>query len=125
MKFLLRGPKGVVQFLLYTGWQLPHVQAEFDRKGYDSKPMAADLGYHSPVPFYEDQTPTTESCGYLGGKPCYYDGSGLQAEPVFERLLREGDAGVWAALEDFYANIFGEPWQAEVAIAKAEGTPHV
>jgi len=48
----------------------------------------------------------TDSCPYLDGKPCYYDGSTLAAERVFERLVREGDVGVWAALEEVYQQVF-------------------
>ena len=96
--------------------------------------MAADLGYHSPKPMYEGHKPMRHIykhmrftapdqfvpgvygdpviCPYLdGGVPCYYDGSRLQAERVLERLLREGDAGVWQALEELYERTFheGEP----------------
>ena len=69
-------------------------------------PMPVDLGYHSPKPRYEGQTCVTESCKYLDGKPCYYDGSGLAAEKVYETLLREGSDGVWKKLEEYYARTF-------------------
>jgi|SRR3990172_4197865 len=114
MRFVLKGPEGAVQFVLYTNWQLPHVQEELDRKEERDPrfkhslchPMPADLGYHSPVPRYEGQTQLRDSCHLLDDKPCFYDGSGLNAEPVYERLLREGDKGVWAALEEFYLSVF-------------------
>lgn len=100
------------------------------------RPMPADLGYHSPKPMYEGQEPigskrfywrdptkeerkfrfapvpdseptgTFTPCDLLGGKPCYYDGSGLNAEPVFEILLKEGSPGVWKELERYYADTF-------------------
>lgn len=106
--FVLKGDRGAVQFLIFTGWQLPHVQEELRGNArLDSLfPMAADLGYHSLVPRYEGHTCMGE-CEWLDGKPCYYDGSGLHAEPVFERLLQEGDEGVWSELEDYYREIFG------------------
>jgi len=68
-------------------------------------PMALDLGYHSKVPKYEGDVPMSEHCPVLKGK-CYYDGSTLNAERVFERLVNEGDAGVWAELESYYATTF-------------------
>jgi hypothetical protein len=101
-------------------------------------PMPADLGYHSPKPMYEGQPPmgaekfdfenkevlkgatgeiaiptrvqtgTFTPCELLDGGPCYYDGSTLNAEPVFEVLLREGSAGVWRELREFYLQTFRE-----------------
>ena len=112
MRFLLRGPKGVTVFALATNWHLPEVQREIEREHGESRgPLPMLLGYHSPAPIYEGQTQTIDSCEYLGGKPCYHDCSYLAADRVFNRLLREGDGGVWAELETFYADQFGEPWR--------------
>lgn len=66
MRWVLKGEKGAVQFLVYTNWQLPHVtQENVDRakRARDIalelrcfwKPMAADLGYHSKFPMYDGQ----------------------------------------------------------------------
>ena len=68
--------------------------------------MPADLGYHSLKPTYEEQSICTESCEYLDGKPCYYDGSGLNAKRIYNILVNEGDSGVWKELENFYNEIF-------------------
>ena len=155
LRMVLKGPKGAVQFVLFTNWMLPEVQQDLDLgtlmlasdgftlpnylsetpsgirevdeglesakrmigmsqpKGLDLlhlqcfyHPQPADLGYHSPVPMYKDQTPTSDSCEYLDGKPCYYDGSGLNAKPVYDILLKEGSEGVWKYLEDYYKRIF-------------------
>jgi len=111
LKFLLKGERGVVQFLIYTNWHLPHVTKDFERRDLGPsawQPMAADVGYHSPVPMDEEQEPITEHCEYLDGKPCYYDGSGLYAEDVFQDMLREGDIAIWRHLEKYYVNHFGE-----------------
>lgn len=112
MIFMLKGPAGMVQFVLFTNWHLPHVTKETDartlakaRAGFlqdvDLRcfyhPMAADLGYHSPKPMFEGQEP--RECPYLDGQPCYYDGSGLNAERVYDVLLAEGGEGVWRELE--------------------------
>ena len=111
--FLLKGEKGVIQFLIYTNWQLPHVQAEFDAKIPNARfpylhhrPMAADIGYHSPIPMYEGQNVMAEKCEHLDGKPCYYDGSSLRAEEFFNILRKEGDTGLWKALEEEYKHRF-------------------
>jgi hypothetical protein len=116
LRMILKGEKGVVQFVVYTNWHLPHVQEELNRKAtlkQDERyieailnPMPADLGYHSPTPIYEGQSVCSDSCGYLDGKPCYYDGSGLNAERIYEVLLKEGSDGVWRELEEYYKDVF-------------------
>jgi hypothetical protein len=116
IRFVLRGPKGATQFLLSTNWQLPHVTKEFLQRPYDAiggdphwmeRPMPADLGYHSYTPQYDGQP--QRKCDVLPETDhCYYDGSTLMAEPVYHRLLAEGDAGVWSALEAHYHRLFDE-----------------
>jgi len=113
IRFILKGEKGVTQFVLYTNWFLPHVQADLNARYHEPgrwphEVSPADLGYHSRTPLHDYQKePSQEHCQYLDG-PCYYDGSALNAVPVFERLLREGSDGVWAELEDYYKATFGE-----------------
>lgn len=115
LRFLLIGDAGAVQFVVYTKWQLPHVTEEHKRRYYApsgddphwmERPLPADLGYHARMPHYEGQS-SMGACSILGGAECYYDGSRLNAEPVFKRLLAEGDAGVWDALEKYYKRTFG------------------
>ena len=115
IRFVLKGEEGAVQFLLYTGWQLPHVREELNDSFLEHPrrvslecmfPQPANLGYHSPKPMYPEDKPMIDSCPYLDGKPCYYNGSGLAAERVYERLLSEGDAGVWLELEKYYDRVF-------------------
>lgn len=111
IKWVLTGTLGAIQFLLYTGWHLPSVVEENDTKPclvkpYGkmclSKPQPADIGYHSYVPRFEGQTVTQNECQYLGGKPCYSDGSSLQAEDVFKILVENGDEALWKELERQY-----------------------
>ena len=111
IRFVYKGEKGATQFVLYTNWQLPHVTEEQRKnmsrdKYFLFEPLPADLGYHSPVPQYDGQESLTEECEYLDGKPCYYDGSALQADRVYKRLLAEGEDGVWAELADEYKHRF-------------------
>lgn len=114
IRFVLKGDKGAVQFLIYTNWYLPNVQKELKRK-YAGKtdslffftPMPADVGYHSLEPTYSGQECITQECEYLDGKPCYYDGSTTRAERVFDILVAEGDEAVWKCLEDYYHKTFG------------------
>lgn len=112
LRMILKGNEGAVQFLLFTNWQLPHVQEEMDGRipSHDfpylhHKPLPADLGYHSSRPMYEGQTKMNGKCDVLGGE-CYYDGSGVAAERIFHVLCAEGDAGVWRELGKYYNEIF-------------------
>jgi hypothetical protein len=115
IRWLVIGNLGAIQFVVYTNWHLPEVQQEIVHKCHGATgkydfcrltPMAADIGYHSYVPQYEGQETITESCPYLNGKPCYYDGSSLQAEEYFEILVREGGEALWVKLEQTYSNRF-------------------
>jgi len=111
IRFMLIGDKGAVRFVIYTNWHLPHVQKEFDDKYVDAifyKPLPADVGYHSPKPMYEGQEVMADSCEYLGGKPCYYDGSGLRAQEYFITLVTEGGEAMWRKLEEYYHCLFDE-----------------
>lgn len=116
MLWILKGPVGAVQFLVFTGWHLPHIIAEWEQDAKEHpvtgkqlmcQPIPADLGYHSPTPVYDGQQ--CNECDLLPGKKCYYDGSGLNAEPVFKLLVEKGDEAVWKFLEDYYRDIFDVP----------------
>lgn len=110
LRFVVRGPKAAVQFVVYTDWFPVNVQNEGrSREGFRHiKPDGADVGYHAYTPQYEGQTPMGE-CQYLG-QPCYYDGSSLRAgEWVQEKLLVGGSDAIWAALEEEYQARFEEP----------------
>lgn len=147
MRWVLKGEKGAVQFLVYTNWQLPHVTQEQVLRlqlardyGMETRcfwlPMAADLGYHSKFPMYEGQQPrgavdvklsmdeskegfdkfsatstatgTFSPCPYLDGAPCYYDGSGLQAETVLKMLIEKGGEAVWDYMLECYHGVFDQ-----------------
>lgn len=112
IKFVLKGEKGATQFVIYTDWYPTEVQKEYfykglDRKYFSVRPMGADIGYHSPIPMFEDQKPIIESCEYIDGKPCYYDGSGLAAEKLVPLFLEMGVDVVWNKLEEDYEYYFG------------------
>lgn len=101
--FILKGERGAVQFKMGSGWFLPQNKNAHS----DFYPSAWDKGYHSYIPRYDGQTTVTDSCHVLDGKPCYYDGSTLNAEPLLEVLLREGSEGIWRELEEYYKESFG------------------
>lgn len=134
IRFILKGQKGAIQFVLYTNWHLPHVTKELKARQYEAidgdphwmeRPTPADFGYHAYTPQYEGQT-RMGACAVLPDAPrgCYYDGSSLRAEPVYHRLLAGGDAGVWAALEEEYKRRFEQTAEAvePVSVEAAEVT---
>lgn len=116
--FFLRGEEGAIQFKMSTGWVPWEPRPVSDRPelwgaryhqndrlaGY---PMAVDLGYHSNRPLYEGAYLLSNECPYIGG-PCYYDGSGLSAEPVMVALIYDGEEAVWQLLVDYYRATFLE-----------------
>jgi len=117
IRFVSKGVDGAVQFLLYTGW-LPQF-AEKDSIGYrfiwdwgsGLGFMPADLSYHSKVARYEGQDHVQDSCEFCDGKPCYYDGSGLNASDAMYALVNGGDKALWEFLDAYYENIFnGAPY---------------
>ena len=105
--FILKGEQGAIQFVIYTNWMLPHVREEYDLKTnhHLCHPIPADIGYHSRTPKYEGQKSLTDDCTVIGGA-CYYDGSGLQAEDVFNIMVEKGGDAMWAEMEDRYNQLF-------------------
>lgn len=110
--FLLYGDKGCVQFKFSTGYVPFHTKPDSIRfreipknTCADLYPLPVDLGYHSYEPHYEGQT-STGKCDYLGGKDCYYDGSGLNANDAYYTLINGGEEELWKFLEKYYLCVF-------------------
>lgn len=100
VRWLLRGPNGGAQFVLFTDW-LPGRKSQ--RSIADLYPMGADVGYHSPVPRFDGHDPMFTECDLIpGGGPCYYDGSGMRAETLTEMFKVAGEPVIWAELESVY-----------------------
>ena len=107
--FVLKGAEGAVQFMIGTDWYPPVVQRErrqqrhdFDTRFDKIKPDGWDVGYHSPKPMYEGQTPMERSCELVAGGVCYYDGSGLRADDWVEQFILGGTPWLWPQLETEY-----------------------
>ena len=110
LRFVLKGPETATQFVLYTNWLLKHNQEAQDRVLAPSPhllchPLPADLGYHSLRPVYSEHQLADETCPYLDGRPCYYDGSALRALDLYWRFVAEGDVIVWRELESEYWDV--------------------
>ena len=100
MTWYVRGEAGVVQFQTLTGWYLPQTVRK-------ESPMPSDLGYHSLYPQYDGQKSFLKECPLLSGRPCYYDGSTLNAQRPFDLLLAAGGDAVWNYLDEYYTKLFG------------------
>ena len=109
LRFLAKGNAGTVQFLLFTSW-LPKfaVDKTFVWGSHEKAwpPFPADLGFHSKTPQYEGHTPSDLECEYCDGQPCYYDGSGLNANLAMYTLVNGGEEALWKFMDEYYLSVF-------------------
>jgi hypothetical protein len=68
--------------------------------------MPAELWYHAKQPQYEGQEPIDDCCEFCDGQPCYYEGSGLNANNAMYALVNGGGDALWAFLDAYYAATF-------------------
>lgn len=115
LRFVLIGQLGATQFLMYTDW-VPGKTGRGLNASVSAScfPMAADLGFHwKTSPWGDgDSSMRMPHCDWIGGD-CFYDGSGLNAEPVMRRFIAEGFDAVWDELERYYQDIAS--WSTEPA----------
>lgn len=107
--FLVRNERGAIQFRLLSGWYPNWHEKTY---GHGDTPLPSDLGYHALEPQYEGQTMMTEHCPWLNDRPCYYDGSTLNAKEPFNILVNQGESALWKFLRDYHREIF-EPVATE------------
>lgn len=100
MGLYLRGTKGAVEFLVFTGWDHP-ATPEYKH----SAPMGGYLTVHSRRPLYEDHE-ANYTCKLLDD-PCFANISATAGEPAFEILRTKGSEGIWQHMEDIYRREFG------------------
>lgn len=107
--FILKGPKGAVQYAVTFPVYLPSVDTS-SFGSWSREIRGFDVGYHSPVPRYEGQS--AMECEHLEGKQCFYDGSALRADDwtkkIFSTVGKSPDEVLWKMLEDEYIERFGE-----------------
>lgn len=112
--FVVSGPLGAVHFVLgmnlYPASAIDHLVRHHNNNASALMgtfgPMGFDVGYHSPVPRYDDQSVSSDACEWLGGRPCYSDGSGLRADEWKNKFLDGGTEWLWPALEQEYRDRF-------------------
>ncbi len=104
--FILKGPKGAVQFAVTFRVYLLHVEIERASWKYAPKIMGTDVGYHALTPQYEGQT--KRECQYFG--ECYYDGSSLRADDwakeIFAIRGEMPEKEIWRRLREDYSSRF-------------------
>ena len=105
MLWFLRKKKGVLQFVTHTNWMLPHVATEIASKASADcsslPPLPASIDLHSYAPQHKGQALFMEECPILKA-PCYFDGSAVLAQRVFNILVEKGSEAVWNELECIY-----------------------
>lgn len=104
IRFILKGELGAVQWMIGTPWDVASARHPNGWREETQRPSGWDLGYHSPRPLYDEQT-QMGSCDVLDG-PCFYEGSGLNADLLIENFIERGDEYVWQALEAYYRHTF-------------------
>jgi hypothetical protein len=130
IRWLLRGPAGAAQFLLYSDWipgqlspghgLMPDGSYSWQSvRGDPLYPMGADVGYHARRPQFDGQDPMSDECIVLGG-PCYYDGSGMRADKLTKVFVQFGEQAVWDELESVYADLVREEEEAARATARGQ-----
>ena len=112
LTFMLRGPKGVTQFVFSTGWTPEKVQraSQFGvfTEWMHSAPTGFDVGYHARIPQYEGaEQYGDQPCPFLEAE-CWYDGSGLAADVVLAEFFDRGEIAVWEALQARYDDLITE-----------------
>ncbi|HHT9126590.1 MAG TPA: hypothetical protein ACFYD6_12365 [Candidatus Brocadiia bacterium] len=114
---LLKGGKGVVNFIFNTG---VYLRKNIKRKHNMFRDGEVDIGYHSYKPLLKWQTPC-KNCDFLNGEACYHDCSDNDTHKYLDVLLHKQDNVIWKLLEEYYNKIFYEPeTEAITAIGSIE-----
>lgn len=116
LKLILKGEEGASTLLIFTGWHLPHVTAEWGERppsSFLTRPNGVDIGYHAaerPAWLDEegDEMHFRDDCAYTKTGKCWYDGSALRAEGFVDLLIAQGMDAVWEALRKEYVATFRE-----------------
>lgn len=102
--FMLKGKEGVIQFVIFTDWHIASVRAE-TRVGKNFGPLPADVGFHCYTQQYGAEY-HSKSCSVLEDKECFYEGSSLAADDVFNVFTEKGEHAMWTELLNRYNAYF-------------------
>lgn len=122
--FVLKGIEGAVSFTILSGWFLSNTTDKLLRSTEHKSEShfgvgdffmchfqgrGVDVSYHSLRPlkeWHKSEEPSTKKCEWLEGKPCWCDGSSLNAKRIFNILVERGSNAVWQELENYYNETF-------------------
>ena len=103
----LIGPKGAVEFRVFTNWFLPQVEEKLAERmrrgepiGNPFEPDAAGFWYDArqPLEGWPEPEPCP-SCGWLDGDPCYhYMGDVVPSMDLLSDLIAQGEEKFWQGM---------------------------
>jgi len=106
MSLILKGQRGAVEAVIYTGWYPPEMQEkEIGWQGPIMGPVIFHTYYHRDANSMDDEE--GQPCTILNA-PCFGRWSSLMHEEeqkVLEALISGGDEAVWAKLQEIYNRI--------------------
>ena len=110
--FILKGPKGAIEFSISLGLFLPHVEKELKLKYSDSIGGISGkyISYHSPVKQFKGQK-LKSKCPYINGnKRCYSDSWYCDADEwvkeIFSKPGMDHEDKIWEKLKKRYEDLF-------------------
>jgi hypothetical protein len=90
--FEVHGKRGMVFLEVFTGWGANENEA-----------FAAGIGIHSPRPLWDGHRLSVEPCDHTPGGQCYFSlSTSIDAGPVWDVFLHDGEAALWALLDARY-----------------------
>jgi hypothetical protein len=90
MQYILKQELGTV--VLTTTIRGSQYEREFD---------ALTVDFHCATDYLELGN-AEENCEFLNGATCYSDGSGLQADAIWEEVEEHGEEKLWEELQEMY-----------------------
>ena len=94
--FVVKGPKGAVEFHYFNPWYPDNCP----RSDVRMLPLGG-VEVHAKEPQYEGHEVFTSNCLYTDG-PCYFNGSALACDKWFKYLVHCGSDKLWEKLEELY-----------------------
>lgn len=101
MRMIVKGDLGVVHFVLFTNWNLDHIDRMITNKELQ-KPKPVEVGYYSLYRELYKGQPKMYFCPYLNHAECYYDGLEHEGQEAFALLREYGSGAVWEYLISKY-----------------------
>jgi len=103
--FIVRGAQGAVVFSFHSGLMLAATRKWLG--AYQSHPYGTELNAHSFKP-HEGSELTERHCSLIDAPACHSSvlSSSATGRELAEKLISEGDAPIWAALEKEYQELF-------------------